>query len=69
MIYLIGLAGFMGGFVAGQMILHFLLRHKSKEELLYDKNLKLKYGLFNWGMAALGAYGLIQMVRTYFPEL
>lgn len=68
MIYGVGIMGFVGGFIAGQMILYFLLRHKSNKELLQDPHLKLKYGLLNWGMAALGAYSFVKMYQFYFPE-
>jgi energy-converting hydrogenase Eha subunit G len=67
MIYLVGIGGFVGGFIAGQMILFFLLRYRTNRELLEDKALKLKYGLVNWACAGLGAYGLVQMYRFYFP--
>lgn len=66
MIYAAGIVGFIGGFVLGQMILFFLLRHKTNEELLNDKYLKLKFGLLNWGCAALGAYSMVRMYKFYF---
>ena len=66
MIYVMGVIGFIGGFLAGQMVLHFLLRHKTNEELLNDKALKLKYGLIGWGCAALGAYSFMEMYKVYF---
>lgn len=66
MIYVAGIVGFIGGFLVGQMALYFLLRHKSKEELLEDKSLKFKYGLLNWGFAALGSYSFIEMYKLYF---
>ncbi len=65
MVYVLGLIGFIVGFGAGQMLLHFLLRHKTKEELLNDDSLKWKYGLVNWGMAALGAYAFVQTYKEY----
>jgi hypothetical protein len=66
MVYVIGVIGFIGGFLFGQMVLYFLLRHKSREDLLNDKHLKLKFGLLNWGMAILGCYCFIEMYRLYF---
>ena len=66
MIYVMGVLGFFGGFIVGQMILYFLLRHKSNKELLEDKGLKLKYGLVGWGCAALGAYGLMKLYELTF---
>jgi len=66
MIYVIGIIGFIGGFIFGQMVLYFLLRHKTNEELLNDRMLKLKYGLIGWGCAVLGAYSFVQTYLYYF---
>jgi len=66
MVYIIGIIGFIGGFVLGQMALYFFLRHKSNEELLNDKWLKWQYGTMNWIVAAFGAYASIQMYEFYF---
>ncbi|MBL4804101.1 MAG: hypothetical protein JKY71_04485 [Alphaproteobacteria bacterium] len=68
MVYVAGILGFIGGFILGQMVLHFLLRHKSTEELLNDKGLKYTYGLLCWAMAALGAYSFVSMYNLYFPS-
>lgn len=65
MVYVIGIIGFIAGFAMGQLILHFLLRHKSREELLEDSGLKWTYGLLNWGFAALGAYSFVQLYKEY----
>ena len=67
MVYLIGVLGFVGGFILGQMLLSFLLRHKTRDELLNDKHLKWKYGTMNWLCAILGAYSFISMYEQYFP--
>lgn len=66
MIYAFGFAGFIGGFLCGQMVLYFLLRHKTRNELLNDKTLKLRYGLLNWLFAGLGAYSFVVMYNQYF---
>ncbi|MGB4108119.1 MAG: hypothetical protein WBK55_10055 [Alphaproteobacteria bacterium] len=66
MIYVMGLIGFAGGFMFGQMALYFLLRHRSTLDLLQDRNLRLKYGIINWLCAAMGAYGLIELYRIYY---
>lgn len=68
MIYIMGIFGFLGGFAAGQMVLYFLLRHKSREELLSDSSLKWKYGLLNWGLALLGAWFMVESYRLAFPD-
>lgn len=66
MVYVAGIIGFIGGFFAGQMLLYFMLRHRSREDLLNDKSLKWKYGLINWGVAALGAYSFAEAYKLYF---
>ena len=66
MIYVMGILGFIGGFIFGQMVLYFLLRHKSKDELLNDKGFKWTYGLANWAFSGLGSYGLIVLYQQYF---
>lgn len=65
MVYGIGILGFIAGFIAGQMLLYFMLRHKSREELLNDPYIKWKYGLLNWGVAALGAYAFVKVYQEY----
>lgn len=65
MVYLAGIAGFIGGFVFGQMLLHFMLRHRTREELLKDPTLKI-YGLVNWIVAGVGAYSFVFMYKQYF---
>lgn len=61
-----GIIGFIAGFILGQMILHFLLRHKTKEELLEDKSLIYTYGIANWIFAGGSSYGLITLYQFYF---
>lgn len=68
MIYVSGMTGFIGGFILGQMIIYFLLRHRRREDLLADRNLRWTYGLFNWIVAALGAYSFVLMHQAYFPQ-
>lgn len=49
--------GFIGlgiGFVAGLLVNAYLLQDVSKERYLKDKNMRLKYGALNWGIALLG---------------
>ncbi len=66
MVYIAGIVGLVGGFVLGQMLLYFLLRHKSREDLLNDPYLKWKYGTLNWIVAGLGCYGTIELYNLYF---
>ncbi len=66
MVYVVGIIGFIGGFLAGQMLLYFMLRHKSREDLIRDKSLKWQYGILNWLVAILGCYSFIQMYELYF---
>lgn len=66
MIYVMGAIGFVTGFVFGQMLLYFLLRHRKRSELLEDRSLWWQYGIINWACACMGAYGLIELYRLYF---
>ena len=68
MVYVAGVIGFIGGFIAGQMLLLFLLRDVSKEDLLNDPYIKVKYGIMNWIIAILGCYSTILMYQRYFIE-
>ncbi|MCK5374983.1 MAG: hypothetical protein KAJ40_06840 [Alphaproteobacteria bacterium] len=65
MIYVYGIAGFILGFIIGQMLLLFLLRGVSKEEILNDKYIHLKYGLLNWAVASLFCYGAVSLYKYY----
>lgn len=66
MIYIMGIIGFIGGFAIGQMLLLFLLRHKTKEDLLNDPAIKWRYGLLNWGLAVLGAWFMVESYTRFF---
>ena len=66
MIYFVGIVGFIGGFILGLMVLHFMLRHKGRDELLHDRGLKWQYGLLCWVVAGLSAYSFVQMYKLYF---
>ncbi len=66
MVYVAGVVGFIGGFAIGLMFLYFLLRNATQEDLLNDRYLKWKYGLINWGFAALGAYSAVTTYKEYF---
>ncbi len=65
MVYVVGILGLMGGFLMGQLILLRVLRDRTREELLNDKNLKLKYGILNWLCAALGAWAFVKLYVLY----
>jgi hypothetical protein len=69
MIYVMGLIGFIGGFVFGQMLLYFMLRHYNIRDLLKDRYLKWTYGLLNWGLAGLGAWSMVVMYNHYYGAL
>lgn len=66
MVYVFGIVGLVCGFIFGQMMLYFMLRHRSREDLLNDKTLRLRYGLLNWLFAAAGAYSFVVMYNRYF---
>jgi hypothetical protein len=65
MIYFVGTLGFVGGFILGQMVLAFLLRGKTREQLLSDKSLRWKYGLLNWLIALLTAASSVYLLLTF----
>lgn len=66
MVYVAGVIGFIGGFCLGVMLLSFLLRNVSQEDLLNDRYLRWKYGILSWLIAVLGAYSGVQMYERYF---
>lgn len=65
MVYVIGTIGFFSGFAAGLLLLHFMLRHKTNDEILSDPYIKWKYGIINWGLAVFGAYAFVQAYKEY----
>lgn len=66
MIYVAGFFGFIGGFALGMLVLMFLLKNVSKEDLLNDPYIKWKYGVLNWVIAGLGTYSAINMYERFF---
>tara|TARA_R110001592_G_scaffold29350_13_gene106695 strand:- start:179 stop:382 length:204 start_codon:yes stop_codon:yes gene_type:complete len=66
MVYVVGIVGFIFGFVAGQMFLLFLLRDVSKEDLLNDPYIKMKYGILNWVIAISGSCSAVLVYDRYF---
>ena len=65
MVYVVGTIGFFAGFALGIMILQGLLKDRSNQELLEDRGLKWTYGLFAWGVAAIGSYASVQVFNIY----
>jgi hypothetical protein len=55
MIWLAGLLGFVCGFMLGLMLLNYLLKARPAKELLENKSLRRRYGLFAWLIAGFGA--------------
>ncbi len=66
MIYAFGFIGFVAGFAIGQMLLYFMLRHRSPEELINDRSLRWTYGIVNWACAIAGAYAFVVMYNQYY---
>ena len=66
MIYMAGTVGFIGGFILGLMLLSFLLRNVSKEDLVNDPYIKWKYGILNWVIAIFGAYVGVSIYERIF---
>jgi hypothetical protein len=67
MSWVVGIIGFIVGFAAGQMLLLHMLKDRSREELLSDRNLKWKYGTFNWLIAIATCLSFLALYRYYFP--
>lgn len=65
MVYIIGFLGFIAGFALGLLILNRLLRHRPASELMNNKSLQLRYGLFNWLIAGLCAYCAVWLYNLY----
>ncbi len=65
MVYLVGLGGLIGGFMAGQLLLLFLLRHRSRRDLLTDRSIRWTYGLINWAVAGLGVWLAVSLYNRY----
>jgi ABC-type antimicrobial peptide transport system permease subunit len=66
MVYIVGIIGFIGGFIVGQFLLLHMLRDRSREDLLNNKALRWSYGVFNWLIAAVGAYSFVSLYNLYF---
>lgn len=69
MTFLMGIAGFIVGFLFGQMLLAFLLRGRGKADILKimeDRRMRFKYGMINWLCAIGGAAFFIETYRHYF---
>ena len=56
MVYVAGIIGFLFGFIMGQVLLARWLKGRSRRELITDKALHYRYGLFNWMVAILCCY-------------
>lgn len=56
MVYLFGIVGFFGGFMAGLIVINFFLQNVSRQKLMKDKSLRWTYGVAVWIMAGLGTY-------------
>ena len=65
MVYVMGVIGFFSGFAAGLMALSFFLRHKTGQQLVSDKSLRV-YGLLNWLAAVLGAMAFMRLYVVYY---
>lgn len=68
MVYLFGLMGFLGGFMAGLLVINIFLRGVSRNDLLHNRSYRWTYGVAVWLFAALGVYaGLLMHARYFVP--
>ena len=67
MIWLIGIIGFVCGFALGLLALNRMLEGRTKSELLHDRGLQFRYGLFAWIVAGGCSYGAVLLYKIYFP--
>lgn len=68
MVYVIGIFGFIAGFIGGLGIINYLLQDVPKEELVNDPAIKWKYGILCWAVAALGAYVSVSVYTKVLVE-
>lgn len=63
---IIGIAGFIGGFALGLLLAGYMLRRRSREDLVKNKTLRWTYGLAVWVFGAAGSWGALEVYKTYF---
>jgi putative copper export protein len=63
MVYAVGIVGFVLGFALGLVLLSRWLRDKSRRELMTNRDLQYRYGLFNWMLAGLGCYVAVKLYQ------
>lgn len=66
MTILIGFAGLVAGFLAGQILLMFMLRHKSNQDIKMERKSLHIYGLLNWAVALMGCAAFLYIHNKYF---
>jgi hypothetical protein len=69
MVYLAGLIGFIGGFAIGQGALYILLKSRSTDDILHNRNIRWTYGVFNWLIAGLCCWLCIVMYNLNYPSI
>ena len=66
MVYLFGILGFLGGFMAGLIVINIFLHNVSKQDLLTTRSYRWTYGLAVWVFAGIGSYAGMWMHGRYF---
>ncbi len=61
--FVYGLVGFLIGMIVGGFINRILLRHVPSAEWRKNRNIKLKYGAFNWLCGLLGLIAALYLAR------
>lgn len=56
MVYLFGILGFFGGFMAGLIVINVFLQNVSRDKLMKDRSLRWTYGVAVWIIAGIGTY-------------
>lgn len=66
MIYATAIIGFLMGFALALKILAYLLRDRSRDDLLKDSSLRITYGLLAWAIAGITSYCSVFLYKYYF---
>ena len=66
MVWIVGIIGLIAGFGGGLACLKRWLKGTSREELLNNRDLRVRYGLFVWLVAAVTSAAAVFLYKSYF---